>query len=202
MKQGLIITLVATLVLGFGIIGSYFSFSNTADGLENTTRAQYQSNQNTYDAMWKTIQEVAQVPSQYKDDFKDLLATETSAKFGPNGSQAMMQWFQERELRLPPEMYTKVQTVIEANREKFRHGQDMLLDKQRRYRDHLAKKPGAYWASWTGHPKEVLGKTAPKEDLDGDGLLTVLDWDIVTSAKTKAVFDSGEDNAPVNVFGR
>ena len=151
--RGIIIAFVSIIVLGGALFAAYTSFYDTAVKLENTTKAQVESNKNVYDTMWKTIQEVAQVPSQYKDDFKDLVVTETEAKFGPGGSKAMMQWFQERELRLPPEMYTKVQTVIEAKRSEFMRGQEMLVDKQRRYRDHLESFTGSFWASYSGHPK-------------------------------------------------
>lgn len=201
MKRPLLITLVTVGVLAFAIIASYFSFSNTADKLESGARAQFKANKTSYDTMWKTVQEVAQVPKQYKNDFKDILVSESEAKFGEGGSKAMMQWFQERDIRLDPAMYIKVQTVIEAGRKDFQRGQDMLADRQRRYEDHLRIKPGAYWKGMSGHPMEVRGKFAPTEDLDGDGFLTVLDYPIVTSAKTEAVFASGEENEVANVFG-
>jgi len=202
MNRGLLIAIVSVAILLLAIIGSYISFYNTAVKLENTTRAQFQSNKNAYDSMWKTIQEVAQVPQQYKDDFKDLLVTETTAKYGDKGSQATFQWFKDRDLKLPPEMYTKVQTAIEANRAEFRRGQDVLLDKQRRYSDHIQSFGGSIWAGMSGHPKPVMGELAPTKDLDGDGVMTVLDYPIVTSAKTEAAFATGEDNEPVNVFGK
>jgi len=202
MNRGLLIGIVSAGILVIAVIASYISFYNTAVKLENTTRAQFQSNKNAYDSMWKTIQETAQVPDKYKDDFKELLVAETSAKFGPGGSKAMMQWFQERELRLPVEMYTKVQTAIEANRAEFKRGQDVLLDKQRRYSDHLQSFGGSIWAGFSGHPKPVMGELAPTKDMDGDGTLTVLDYPIVTSAKTEAAFATGEDNEALKVFGK
>jgi hypothetical protein len=200
MNRTLIVILGSAAVLALASIGSCVSFYNQAAKLENATIAQVKSNMATYDTMWKSVAEVAQVPVKYKDDFKDILLAETSAKFGEAGTTATMQWFQERDLRLPPELYTKVQTVIEANRASFKRGQDELADKQRRYADHLGSVGGRFWSGITGHPHEVEGEHAPPKDLDGDGVLTVFDYAIITSAKTEAVFETGREDEPLKVF--
>lgn len=189
---------VLVLVLGllFGVMGWY----NTGVGLNAGTLAQYRDNQNKYDAFWKSVTEVAQVPAQYKDDFKALVVQETEAKFGPEGSQATMQWFKERSLTLPPELYTRVQTVIEAGRADFKQGQQMLLDRQRRAMTHRDTAWGQFAGMFANPFKEINGELKPPKDLDGDGLYTIFDYDIVTSAKTKKAFETGEDEA-INVFG-
>lgn len=200
MNRTLIVIGCTAAVLVLASVGSCVSFHNQAAKLENATIAQVKSNMAEYDKMWKTVAEVAQVPVKYKDDFKDILLAETSAKFGEAGSAATSQWFSERDLKLPPELYSKVQTVIEANRASFKRGQDDLADKQRRYADHLGSVGGRFWSGITGHPKAVKGEHAPGKDLDGDGVLTVLDYAIITSAKTEAVFESGREDEPLKVF--
>ena len=165
------------------------------------TLAQYRDNMNRYDNFWKSVSEMAQIPNQYKSDFKELLIAETSAKFGPEGSKAMFQWFKERELKPATEIYTKIQTAIEAGRADFKRGQQMLLDKQRRVRTHRKKAWGGFCRIFTDFLEDVGGELTPPKDLDGDGRYTVLDYDIVTSARTKAAFQTGED-APLDVFGK
>lgn len=201
MNRGLIIGIAAAVLLGLAILFSYISFYNTAVKLENATTAQFQNNKNAYDNFWKSVQEVAQVPEKYKDDFKDLLVSETQAKFGEGGSKAAFQWFKDRDINFDASVYKKIQDVIEAGRADFKRGQQELLDKQRRYKDHVNSFGGSIWASFSGHPKAVAGELAPVKDLDGDGVLTCLDYPIVTSAKTEKVFQEGQDNEPVNVFG-
>lgn len=201
MNRPLLAVLASVGVLLLATMGSCISWHNNAVSLENGIEAQVKSNRAEYDKMWKVIAETAQVPAQYKGDFKELLTAETSAKFGSGGSKALAQWFNERDLRLPPEMYTKVQTTIEANRASFKRGQDDLADKQRRYADHLGKASGRLWSGVTGHPHEVKGDHAPPRDIDGDGRLTVFDYEIITSAKTEAVFESGRDDKALDVFG-
>ena len=200
-NRGLIIGIAGVALIAIGVFMSYVSFYNTAVKLENTTAAQFQNNKNTYDAFWKSVQEVAQVPGQYKDDFKELLVDETKAKFGEGGSKAAFQWFKDRDINFDASMYKKIQDVIEAGRADFKRGQTELLDKQRRYKDHLGSFWGSMWAGMSGHPKVVSGELAPKKDIDGDGFLTCLDYPIITSSKTEKVFDEGLDDEPVNVFG-
>lgn len=193
------VALAVILVLVIAVVALYINFYNRAVELEAATVARYKSNQNTYDAMWKTIQEVAQVPDKYKDDFKELLATEVPAKYGSEGSRATVQWFEERDLKPPEGAYTRVQDAIEGNRAEFKSGQELLLDQQRAYRTHLDRFGHGFLASLGGFPRPVAGVDAPNRDIDGDGRLTVFDYEIVTSAQTQAAFESSEAEA-IDVF--
>lgn len=198
--KGALIALVAVVVIGLGILFGVMGWYDTGVGLQETTLAQYRDNQNKYDAFWKSVQEMAQIPAKYKEDFKEILVAETGAKFGPQGSQAMFQWFKERELKLPSETYTKVQTAIEAGRADFKRGQKMLVDKQRAARQHRKKIWGKFCLIFTDFLDEINGELKPPKDLDGDGKYTILDYDIVTSKQTKKAFETGEAEA-INVFG-
>lgn len=184
-------------LLFFSATGWY----SDAVSLENTTKAQWMSNQNTYDAFWKTVREVAQVPDKYKEDFKDLLVADTNAKFGPQGSQATFQWFQERQVNFDSSLYRKIQDVIESGRADFKRSQDMLLDKQRKVADKVEGYWGSILASHYDFPRSLQGASAPPRDLDGDGRLTVLDYPIVTSTRTKAAFQEGADEE-IKVFSK
>lgn len=192
----------ATLLLILvGVFLSMTGWYDTAVKLENTTIAQFKSNQNTYDAMWKTIKEIAQVPDKYKEDFKQLLVSETAAKFGPEGSKATMQWFQERQINFDSGMYRKVQDVIESGRQDFKRSQNELLDKQRKVADLTQSYWGGVMAKHYDFPRNLKGEAAPPKDVDGDDKLTVLDYPIVTSARTKAAFQTGQDEE-ISVFGK
>lgn len=190
------ITLIIGAALGIlllAIFGAYISFYNTAVRLENATAAQYEQNQNNYDKFWKTIKEMAQVPDRYKEDFKDVLVGNMEARYGEGGSDATFQWIQEHSVNFDSSLYTKIQTAIEAGRQDFEQNQKLLLDKQRRYKDHLK----GFWGSMlagNNFPNEIIGPRAPNRDMDGDGMLTVFDYEIVTSNKTKKTFADGEDD--------
>ena len=189
------------LVVGLGTCGSVWSWQSTGVELQETTLAQYRDNMNRYDAFWKSVKEMAQIPDKYKDDFKDLLVSETKAKFGPGGSTAGFQWFKDREIKFDAGIYKKIMNAIEAGRADFKRGQTMLLDKQRRARANHKKPFGVICRNFTDWLDDIDGKLKPPTDLDGDGRYTVFDYDIVTSKRTKKAFESGEDDA-VNVFGK
>lgn len=200
MNRLLIAVLTGGLCVLLAMILSVMSWYNTGVGLQQATIAQYRNNQNKYDAFWKSVREVAQVPRQYKEDFKDLVVSETEAKFGEGGSSAMFQWFQDRNLNLNAQVYTKVQTVIEAGRADFKRGQADLLDRQRRAATHYSTAWGRFARMIADPYKEVKGELKPPKDLDGDGRFTIFDYDIVTSGRTKQAFQTGED-VQLNVFG-
>lgn len=191
----------AIVVLGLGLLGVASSWYNTAISLEESVKAQWTDNQNRYDAFWKTVKETAQVPDKYKDDFKDVLVSETKAKFGEGGSKAAFQWFKDRNINFDASQYRKIQDVIESGRNDFKRGQTELRDKQRAYAVHLKSFWGRMWASYYDMPHVVHGALAPTKDLDGDGKLTVLDYPIVTSARTQKAFATGQDDEPISVFG-
>jgi len=191
----------ALVVLVIALFLSMTHWYDTATQLENATSAQYKDNQSTYDAMWKTIKEVAQVPEQYKEDFKQVLVADTAAKFGPNGSTATMQWFKERNINFDSSMYRKIQDVIESERQDFKRSQTMLLDKQRKVADLTQSYWGGVMAKHYDFPRTMRGETVPPKDLDGDGKLTVLDYPIVTSVRTQKAFATGQDDE-VQVFNK
>lgn len=197
----LLIAGASFLLLVLVLFLSMTHWFDSATFLENATKAQWRDNQSTYDTMWKTIKEVAQVPEQYKEDFKQLLVADNAAKFGPNGSTATMQWFKERNINFDSSMYRKIQDVIESGRQDFKRSQTELLDKQRKVQDMTQSYWGGIMAQHYNFPRVMAGDFAPPRDADGDGKLSVLDYPIVTSARTQAAFATGKDEE-VNVFGK
>lgn len=195
-QQGIIIGLAAAGVLALGLGFSGCSFYNTAVSLENGVEAQYRDNQGEYDSMWKKVVETARVPSQYKDDFKEVLAADNASRYGAGGSGAAFQWLTEHEVPFDATLYRQVQQVIEAGRNDFQRGQRQLADKQRAYKNHVQGAGGKFWTSTLfSFPRDVRGADAPSTDLDGDGRVTVLDYPIVTSDRTRGAFDTGVDDA-------
>jgi hypothetical protein len=195
MNKTITIGIGLTLLLGMSLGGGACSFHDESVELEESVSAQWRQNQNNYDKFWKSITEMVQIPEQYKDDFKDVLVGNTEARYGKGGSDAQWQWIQEHAVEYDSSMYRQIMTAIEAGREDFEDNQKKLIDKQRRYKTHLHSATGKFWRKWMDFPNEVTGSGAPPEDADGDGFLTVLDYPIVTSKKTKKAFAEGEDEA-------
>jgi archaellum component FlaF (FlaF/FlaG flagellin family) len=66
-------SILAALV-GIGLLWMMMSFSytNRAIGLENQAKAQQEANQATYDTVWKTIKQKAQISDKYESQFKKV----------------------------------------------------------------------------------------------------------------------------------
>jgi len=198
MKNALLIGGGVTLVLVVAVVGITISFNNTAVGQENGIEATWKDSQVQYDAFWKKVKETAQVTDKYAADFKDLFLGSMDARY--DGKDPAFQFIMEANPALPPESYTKVQNVIETGRNDFARTQRTLVDKQRAYETHIETFPNSSLAGMLGFPRPVTGEYAPPDDTDGDGKVTVLDYKIVTSAKTQEVFTTGREDAPLDVF--
>lgn len=176
MTKGLIATLSILGVLGFfalGFVGSIFSFRGQAVAMENTIVAQYDQNRNNYDNMWKRFKEIAQVSDKYADDLKKIYDATMQGRYGADGSKAMFQWIQEQNPQLDSQVYTKLQTSIEAGRISFEADQKQLIDKKREYQN-LLRSNRALFVNW------IL--RFPKIDLSK--------YDIVTSEATDDAFNT------------
>lgn len=182
-------------------IGSCVSFRSTAVSLESATKAQYQKNQVSYDTFWKSVKETAQVSDEYKEAFKEILVDDTKARYGKDGAGAAFLMINERPVAFDDKVYTKLIQLIESGRADFKQSQLDLLAKQQAYETHLGSLSGGVFAGMLGFPKEITGDLAPPFDKDGDGRMTVLDYKVVTSAKTEQAFATAKDDE-VDIFNK
>ena len=174
-------------------------FNELAVALEEGIRSQWRDNQSRYDALWKKVKEAAQVTDRYKDDFRAIMAT-TTKTLDRSGDNPLSSFVQTVVPSLSDSSYTQLMRIIESGRDDFKQGQTALLDRQRRYRTHLRTMPGSLLAGSLGYPQAVGGEDAPPRDRDGDGVLTVLDYDVVLSSRTRRVFQEGAEDEPIQVF--
>ena len=199
MKALLGIVVLVVILSVVGIFGG-ISWNNTGISIEETTVAQFKNNKNIYDNFWKAVKEVASVPTQYKKDFAEVYKGIMENRY-PKGGNPVMKWIKEDNPTFDSSLYKKIQDVIVAGRNEFKRGQQDLADKQRRMSTHIKQFPGSFYKKFFSLPSVLKGELAPGKDLDGDGVLTVFDYPIVTSTKTEQVFKDGKDDTPVNPFG-
>ena len=204
MKKGIIaaLVIVGLLVVAFGSVGIHWYDSSIS--YKNAIVAQNEDNQNRYDNFWKSIKEVGQVTDRYKDGFKEVLHGAIEGRYGGgnSGTKACASYIKEQNPALSDASYKKLIDMIEAGRADFRNAQTQLLDKQRAYRNHLESLTGSMFASLFGFPKAVAGDFKPGRDTDGDGVLSVLDYRVVTSTKTQEAFKTGKDDKSIQVFDK
>jgi hypothetical protein len=183
MKRRTIILLAGlglVVLFGFGYGCGCLNYRQDCVKAEAGIKAQYDQNRNNYDNMWKKFREVASVPAQYVDAMKALWERTMTARYGEGGNKALFSFIQEQNPNLSPEVYTQIQRTVEAGRNRFEADQQQLLDKKRQYEVVLNGTRSLFYNVWFGFPRVDLAK-----------------YDIVTSTKTEAVFDSKRDDDPI-----
>lgn len=153
-------------------VGKY----NTAVRLENTIVAQYEQNQNNLSQYTNKIMEMVQVPSMYKNDYKEVVMDALQGRYGKDGSKAMFQWLKEHNINYDSSLYTKIQDAIVVERDKFEFEQKKLIDRKRVYDNMLGTFPDGVFLRVFGFPTEKIANVK-----------------IVKSEQTSKIFESGID---------
>lgn len=167
----ILIALAVTFVV-FVVIGliSIMGTNNECVQMEASIKAQYDSNRNSYDNMWKKFKESSQVTAMYTEDLKKVYDSAISNRY-QNSTNVMMNWIKEHNPNFDASMYKNLQAMIEGGRNSFESNQKMLLDKKRIYEVQLQSFPNSIITRVLGFPKIDLAK-----------------YDIVTSESTEEAF--------------
>ncbi len=177
MSAGKIFGIVALVFfLGvFGIVGMGVSFHNSEVTLRNTFDRKIDANTTDFDNMWKTIQQVAQVPAEHKNGFREVMEGYAEARAAGKGEGAFLSIMQEAvpDFTGSTELFAKVQTVVEAKREAWTTRQKELVDLKLQHDNLTTRFPGVFWAG-------LLGRDA-------------LELKLVTSGRTADAFETGVD---------
>lgn len=160
----------------FLLIGFFMSVSiknHHADILAQA-EAQQKANEVIYDEVWKVLAQKAQILDKYASDFKSVYASIFDERYqGQNSGQSpAFMWIKEHNPNFSMEMYKDLSSAVEVYRGKFSRAQQRLIDiKQEDSKMHM-KFPSNFFV----------------------GSKKCLDINIVTSAKTKNTFLTGEEN--------
>lgn len=175
---------VSVFLIGVFLIlfGSYVSAVNYGAQAEAGIKAAYTNNQNVLAQYTQKVQEVAQVPGMYTEDFTKVTKAALEGRYGANGSKAVFQWLKEQNPQLDSKVYIKVQQVVESGRDEFQTAQTRLIDEKRVYETALN-------TFWRGLWLRIAG--FPKINLD--------DYKVITTAQTEATFAAGKETAPLKL---
>lgn len=170
--------IVATVVLlTLMLFGTYVKYHNVGVQYEQKLEATWQENKVVLNTYTTKVQEVAQVPSMYKDDLTEIVEATFQGRYGEDGSKAMFQWIQEQNMNLDPQLYRQIQQVMESGRNDFQTSQKTLVDVKRSYETQLNMFWSGMWLDFAGYPKADLSK-----------------YKIVVVKDVDTKFDSGEDS--------
>lgn len=173
-----IIGVTSTFALIGGVaVSSYISNYNYGNKAEKTIQAEYKSAQNTLSATATTVVDLTKVSERYASDVKELVRDTMSGRYGDNGSEAMMQWIQERNIQLEPTVYQDISQAIRAGRLDFKSSQNRVIDTKRSYETKLGSFWSGFWLNAAGYPKIDLS-----------------DYEIILDQSTQDKFESGTDS--------
>lgn len=167
-----IIGIIAVCFLGY--IVSTYNYGNRA---EKKIEASYTNLDNVLGQYSLKIQEMAQVPSIYKDDLKEVFQAAIEGRYGENGSQAMFQFLKEHNPNFDSKLYTNLQQTMDAGRTEFRNEQTVFIDIKREYETSLGSFPRGFVLTFFGYPK-----------------INLADYKTITSQHSTDTFKSGIDS--------
>lgn len=159
MKTGIIVLLSAlgiVLVLAGIPAISYVSYYNEGAQEDALLKAQYDNMQNILAQYSLKVTEAAQVPQMYSTDLANVAKAAIAGRYGPNGSQATFQWIKEHNPNVDPQVFVKIQEIIEGGRDNFQTAQTQFIDMKRSYQTELNSFWSGLWLHAAGYPKVSL----------------------------------------------
>lgn len=148
---------IALIFLAFilsvaGVIGlSYIGAHNTGVTYTADIKKFDKESQNVLSTYTLKVQEMAQVPAMYVKDLKTAIEATFQGRYGADGSKAMMNWIQERNLPFDSSMYKNLQMTMEAGRNEFKLSQTKKLDVCANFEKELGYFWGGTWLGIAGY---------------------------------------------------
>jgi hypothetical protein len=167
-----IVFALGVLLIGAGSCGTLVNLNNREVNLRIAVERCQDNLRNEYDATWKKSRQTAGVTEKYGDDFRAMY--EQIGKQGSSGVGGFINVLHADNPNLPPDTYTKLQTVIEASLDRYAREQKTLQDKKGQHDIILREFPGNILFSLLGR-KEI-------------------EIHIVTSTRTEDAFRTGLDD--------
>lgn len=130
-------------------------------------------NNSQFDNMWKTIAQLAQIPEQKKNAYKEILVGVADARTS-EGQGRMMAWIKEQNPSVDLSIYDQLSNKVEAHRAAWTGNQKALVGVAEEYNKNLAP-------LIRGTVLRMFGFAEIKPQ-------------IVTSSRTEAAFRSGRDD--------
>lgn len=150
--------LAVLVLIGVGLFSSYVGYYNMGAQYETKLEATWLENKVVLNTYTTKVQEVAQVPKMYKADLQDVVKATFEGRYGKDGSKAVFQWIQEKNMNLDPQLYRQIQQVMESGRNDFQTSQKSLVDVKRSYDTQLNMFWSGFMLKLAGYPKTDLSK--------------------------------------------
>lgn len=175
---GVLGTFIAVVIMAAVMaFTSYVKYNDIAAAHEAGIKAANDASQVNLGQLGNKITEVVAVTGLAKDDLVETTKAAIQGRYGADGSKAVFQMIREVNPQVDPQLYLKVQQVIESGRESFERTQKVVIDRVSAYqvlRDSFW--PG-FWTKMAGWPRMDLSAIKP-----------------VTSDRAAEAFSTGREN--------
>lgn len=173
---------IGGVVLVLVLLMMAVSYNNGFVSQEEGIIASHQDSKNVHASVFKNLKSQGVSVERYGDAVIEAIQAAMQGRYG-GGSKAAFQWFKEHNPEISPDLYSKLQTSIEAGYNKFEAAQRNKIDRIRQYRSNLRSFPGSMVAGFMGFPKIDLKEYEQ----------------IVLTGATEKAFEEGKDE-PINPF--
>ena len=145
MNKGILISVIAAIaILGLTYFFMSVSYQNDEIRYVNQFKAEEQKIELTYDNMWKSIQQIAQVTDNYKESFKDIYVQITDKRYSKDNG-VLMKWITESNPQFDIKLYDKLASMIEVERKRFMNAQTKIVDIVREHNNMLDVIPSKWF---------------------------------------------------------
>lgn len=174
-KGGALITLAVIGAIIAVVVMTLLSYANNAVTFEENINKFDRASAVTLSNYTLKIKEAAQIPDKYVDALRSMIKDTFSGRYGADGSQATMQWIQERNLPVDSSMFANLQTIIVSGRDEFKLSQDRKLEICTTYGIYTKKPINKFILSFMGYPNTDVA----------DKCEVILDQTTIDTFKTK-----------------
>lgn len=192
MNTNVVIPLILTAAVVGGSLLYGVSTVNNATASEEAAKAAWKDMMNVRDAGFQKITSMAGADKLAWEQYQAIFTGAVEGRYGDGGADALLLAIQESNPTPPVELRKQVMVVMEDSANEFKRSQTRMVDQQRAYSTYTKQFPARIFTDLAGYPQPVSGQYAPTADLDGDGILTVLDYPVMVTGQTKQEFSSGE----------
>lgn len=166
------------------LVGSYFSYANTAVDYETRIEKGAEDNRQVLGQYRLKVTEQIGVAGLQADQFEQVYVKAIDARY-KNGMGQMMAWIKEQNPQLGTDVYTTIQRTMDAGRTDFAAAQTRLLDVCRGF-SKLQRQPySGFWVRLAGFPSAEFSEKGDMGKL----------CRAVTSAGAKEAFETGVEEA-------
>lgn len=138
---GIMIIVAIVVIVAFSM---NFSYDNKEVKLLNQYKAEEKNIEATYDNMWKSIKQIAQVTDKYEKGFKDIYVSITDKKYSKNDG-TLLNFIKEANPNFDIALYAKLANTIEIERRNFLNSQEKIIDIEREHNNLLAVVPSKWF---------------------------------------------------------